>query len=109
MANSNRVSIVEAVQPKTTKNNVKGDFGFLKTSKSQGKIKKSPVEPQVKGLRGPNAMKDPKSALNVIEEKIEPQNSMPTDPNLSPRSKIVTKLQKRIKLNFLQTGTAPQT
>jgi hypothetical protein len=54
-------------------------------------------------------MKDPKSALNVIEEKIEPQNSMPTDPNLSPRSKIVTKLQKRIKLNFLQTGTAPQT
>jgi hypothetical protein len=34
MANSNRVSIVEAVQPKTTKNNVKGDFGFLKTSKS---------------------------------------------------------------------------
>lgn len=48
-------------------------------------------------------------ALNVIEERIETQDSAVSDPNLTPRTKIVNKIQKKIKISFIQTGNAPET
>ncbi len=119
MANSNRVSVAQdpPTQPRSTKHSggsssaSKQDLSFLKSSKSVAQLKKSPVESaSSKGVaRITSGKKEPKRQLNVIEEKLESQTSIPTDPNLTPRSKIVKKLQKQIKLNFLQHGTAPQT
>ena len=51
--------------------------------------------------------KDP--ALNVIEERIETQDSAMSDPSLTPRTKIINKIQKKIKISFIQTGNAPET
>jgi len=45
----------------------------------------------------------------VIEERIETQQSHATDVNMSPRSRINNKIQKKIKLNFMKSGCPPET
>ena len=47
--------------------------------------------------------------LNVIEERLESQDSALSDPNLSPRSRHFLKLQKKIKYAFLKSGSPPET
>ena len=39
--------------------------------------------------------------LNVIEERIETQDSAISDPDLTPRTKIVKKIHKKIKISFI--------
>ena len=48
-------------------------------------------------------------SLNVIEERLESQESALSDPNLSPRSKHILKLQKKIKFSFMKSGYPPET
>lgn len=47
--------------------------------------------------------------MNVIEERLESQDSAVSDPNLSPRSRHLLKIQKKIKFAFLKTGNPPET
>lgn len=47
--------------------------------------------------------------LNVIEERLESQDSAVSDPNLSPRSRHILKIQKKIKFAFLKQGQPPET
>ena len=72
---------------------------------------KQSTPPYFKSVNSPNEIveenvrsalslrRDP--ALNVIEERIETQDSAVSDPNLTPRTKIVKKIKKKIKLSFI--------
>jgi len=47
--------------------------------------------------------------LNVIMERLESLESTVSDPNMSPRSRQISKLQKIVKFAFLKTGGPPET
>lgn len=46
----------------------------------------------------PNTTKPTKAKLNVVEERCDTHTSIQTDLNLSLRSRIINKLQKKIKM-----------
>ena len=45
----------------------------------------------------------------MIEERLESQDSAVSDPPLSPRSRHILKIQRKIKFAFLKQGTPPET
>jgi serine/threonine protein kinase len=49
------------------------------------------------------------SRLNAVEERLDTHTSVATDLNLSPRTRIVNKLQKKIRLNFQKLQQPPET
>lgn len=99
IANSNRTSFSESKHPQTTKNSTTKQTAMFKPKQEPKKAKPSQPAPKV----------EPAAPLRVIEERIETQNSCATDPNLSPRSRIISKLTKKVKMSFMRIGVPPET
>ena len=100
----------QAQKPQIFKQKPNQDVLMTRPKQSPPPLLNSVNSPHEREENAPSALslrRDP--ALNVIEERIETQDSAVSDPDLTPRTKIVKKIHKKIKISFIQTGNAPET